>query len=50
MQLALPLDGHDHDALDAALDAVRERYGSRAVIRAALLARDRGWSPPLLPD
>jgi DNA polymerase IV len=49
-QLMLPLDGHDHDALDAALDAVRDRYGSRAVIRAALLGRDRGWSPPLLPD
>jgi DNA polymerase IV len=50
MQLALPLDGHDRDALDAALDAVRDRYGSRAVIRAALLGHDRGWSPPLLPD
>jgi DNA polymerase-4 len=49
-QLMLPLDGHDRDALDAALDAVRDRYGSKAVIRAALLGRDRGWSPPLLPD
>jgi len=49
-QLMLPLDGHDHDALDAALDAVRDRYGSKAVIRAALLGRDRGWSPPMLPD
>ncbi|HYW28588.1 MAG TPA: DNA polymerase IV [Gaiellales bacterium] len=49
-QLMLPLDGHDHDALDAALDAVRDRYGSKAVIRAALLGRDRGWSPPLLPE
>ncbi len=49
-QLALPLDGHDHDALDAALDAVRDRYGSKAVIRAALLGRDRGWTPPMLPD
>jgi len=49
-QLMLPLDGHDRDALDAALDAVRDRYGSKAVIRAALLGRDRGWSPPMLPD
>ncbi|HET6847843.1 MAG TPA: DNA polymerase IV [Gaiellales bacterium] len=49
-QLTLPLDGHDRDALDAALDAVRDRYGSKAVIRAALLGRDRGWSPPMLPD
>jgi DNA polymerase IV len=49
-QLMLPLDGRDRDALDAALDAVRDRYGSKAVIRAALLGRDRGWSPPMLPD
>jgi PAS domain S-box-containing protein len=38
------------EALDGALDAVRERFGGTAVGRAALLGRDRGWSMPLLPD
>jgi DNA polymerase-4 len=37
-------------ALDAALDAVRERYGSTAVTRAVLLGHDPGPSVPLLPD
>jgi DNA polymerase IV len=46
----LTLDGEGYDALDAALDEVRERYGSAAVVRAALLGRSRGFSPPLLPD
>ena len=50
VQLALPLDGHDSDELDAALDEVRSRFGSRAVTRAVLLGRDQGWTMPLLPD
>jgi DNA polymerase-4 len=50
LQLTLPLDGHDRDALDAALDAVRRRYGSKAVTRAVLLGRDQRPPPPLLPD
>jgi len=50
VQLALPFDGGHGAALDHALDAVRDRYGGRAVGRAALLGRDRGWSMPLLPD
>ncbi len=33
----------------AALDEVRERYGSRAVTRAVLLGQERE-SVPLLPD
>jgi DNA polymerase-4 len=37
-QLELPLDPHDH-ALDAVLDAARERFGPAAVTRAALLRR-----------
>jgi DNA polymerase-4 len=49
VQLRLPLDAHS-SALDAALDAVRERYGTKAVTRAVLLGRDEGVSPPLLPD
>ena len=38
------------DALDAALDEVRNRYGSAAVTRAVLVGRDPGISMPLLPD
>jgi len=48
VQLALPYDRNR--ALDAALDRVRERYGTSAITRAVLLGRDQGWSPPLLPD
>jgi DNA polymerase-4 len=47
-QLTLPLDRRD--ALDAALDEVRERFGPAAVTRAVLLGRDQGLSVPLLPD
>jgi DNA polymerase-4 len=49
VQLALPLDRHSN-ALDNALDDVRERFGSSAVTRAVLLGRDQGLSVPLLPD
>ena len=38
------------DALDAALDEVRDRFGSSAVTRAVLVGRDPGISMPLLPD
>jgi DNA polymerase-4 len=47
-QPTLPFD-RDTDALDAALDEVRLRFGSAAVMRAVLLGRGRP-SVPLLPD
>jgi DNA polymerase-4 len=50
IQLALPLERRSPDALDLALDTVRDRFGSRAVTRAVLLGRDTGPSVPLLPD
>jgi DNA polymerase-4 len=50
VQLALPFDSWSGGALDAALDEVRERYGSTAVTRAVLLGRDQGFTMPLLPD
>jgi DNA polymerase-4 len=50
IQLTLPFDRQSGTALDAALDEVRERFGSGAVTRAALLGRDPGLTVPLLPD
>jgi DNA polymerase-4 len=48
-QLTLPFDPRA-DALDAALDEVRTRFGPTAVTRAVLLGRSEGLSVPLLPD
>jgi DNA polymerase IV len=50
VQLVLPFDRHNRYALDAALDEIRDRFGSTAVIRAVLLGRDQSLSVPLLPD
>ncbi len=50
IQLALPLEGYAPPALDAALDAMRDRFGSKSITRAALLGRDDGPTVPLLPD
>ena len=49
-QLVLPFEAHSGGELDAALDAVRERFGSAAVTRGALLGHDEGLVVPLLPD
>jgi DNA polymerase IV len=49
-QLRLTFDRRGSDALDAALDEVRNRFGSAAITRAVLLGRDQGPSVPLLPD
>jgi DNA polymerase-4 len=48
VQLALPFDRHGTDALDAALDEVWLRFGSRAITRAVLLGRRR-IEMPVLP-
>jgi DNA polymerase-4 len=50
LQLALPFDRRHSDALDAALDEVWQRFGSRAITRAVLIDRSRGVEMPLLPD
>jgi DNA polymerase-4 len=50
VQLALPLERRHEAALDAALDAIRERFGAEAVTRALLLGRQPGVVMPLLPD
>ena len=49
MQLALT-DDWRLDALDAALDEARERFGPASVTRAVLVGRDAGIAMPLLPD
>jgi DNA polymerase IV len=50
LQLPLPLDPRSGVALDAAVDEIRERFGSTAITRAVLLGRDTGLIVPLLPD
>lgn len=50
VQLALPFDGPDTTALDVTLDTVRDRFGSAAITRAALLGHDPGFEMPMLPD
>jgi DNA polymerase-4 len=50
VQLTLPFQRGSGGALDAAVDDVRERFGSAAVTRAVLLGRDTGMTVPLLPD
>jgi DNA polymerase-4 len=50
VQLTLPFDRHGRWALDAALDEIRDRYGTAAVTRAVLLGRSQGLTVPLLPD
>jgi len=50
VQLALPFERRYDAALDAALDEVRDRFGSAAVTRAVLLGRNPGLAMPLLPD
>jgi DNA polymerase-4 len=49
VQLALPFD-RPAGPLDAVVDAVRERFGTRAVSRAVLLGNDGPPEMPLLPD
>jgi DNA polymerase-4 len=51
-QLELPLfPDVDHETgLDAALDRVRDRFGSASVTRAALVGRRTGLEMPTLPD
>jgi DNA polymerase IV len=50
IQLAIPFERWHDAALDTALDAVRDRYGSEAVTRGLLVGRSPGVVMPLLPD
>jgi DNA polymerase IV len=48
IQLRLPFDRSRE--LDAAVDGIRDRYGSSVITRGALVGRDPGPWVPLLPD
>jgi DNA polymerase-4 len=48
-QLKLPFD-RGVGVLDAAVDSVRDKYGSSALQRAVLLGKRPGITVPLLPD
>jgi DNA polymerase IV len=50
IQLALPFGRARRASLDAALDSVKERFGSDAILRAVLLGRDQRPDVPILPD
>jgi DNA polymerase-4 len=50
VQLALPLEQRPARALDAVVDAVRERFGRDAITRGVLVGRARELEVPLLPD
>ena len=45
VQLTLPFDRWAGGALDAAVDDVRTKYGTKALTRAVLLGRDHEHSP-----
>ncbi len=50
VQLELPFSRRSPLDLDSAVDRVRDRYGSAAITRGALLHADPGLAVPLLPD
>jgi DNA polymerase-4 len=50
IQLALPMDRYRSDALDTALDELRDRFGTAAITRAVHLGQRQGFEVPLLPD
>jgi len=51
VQLTLPWEGATPGpAVDAAIDEVRRRFGSRALTCAVLMGRQLGFEAPMLPD
>jgi DNA polymerase-4 len=50
VQLELPFDRRRSTSLDAALDEIRQRFGSAALVRTVSMGRDAGLTVPLLPD
>ncbi len=50
VQLVLPFADDGQDAVDSAVDAVRNRFGTAAITRGVLVGRDGGFEMPHLPD
>ncbi|HEX4735715.1 MAG TPA: DNA polymerase IV [Thermoleophilaceae bacterium] len=50
IQLTLPFGREREQALERALDDIRERYGTGSITRAVLVGREQGFTVPLLPD
>jgi DNA polymerase-4 len=50
IQPPLPFETADGSEIDAAVDAVRDRFGTAAVTRGILVGRDPGLEMPMLPD
>ena len=50
LQLELPFEETATAALDAAMDGIREKFGSASLTRAVLMGRNQGFSMPVLPD
>jgi DNA polymerase-4 len=50
VQLELPFDAIDRHRLDRAMDAVRDRFGSSALTRAASMGQSLEPAVPILPD
>ncbi len=50
VQMALPFGRRSTTDLDQAMDAVRDRFGARAIGRTGQLGRDPGLEMPMLDD
>ncbi|HTZ43120.1 MAG TPA: DNA polymerase IV [Jatrophihabitans sp.] len=50
LQLELPFENAPSRQLDRAVDDIRQRFGTAALGRAAMIGRDPGVAVPLLPD
>ncbi len=49
-QLELPFDGPGHPELDATVDAVKERFGTDAIRRGAMVGKHQGFAAPQVDD
>jgi DNA polymerase-4 len=49
-QLELPFEGPGDHEIDAAVDAVKERFGKDAIRRGAMVGKDQGFAAPQVED